>query len=565
MLQKHHDRDKSATKLISQLTNQLINGIIESMTEIFLTNTLTRKKEKFVPIDAKKVGIYSCGPTVYRDIHIGNLRTYLAADILRRVLTYSGYKVFQVKNITDVGHMRTDPTSPKLRGAGEVAAYDPIIAEALKTGKTPQEIAAEYTKKFLEDEKKLNILPAEAFPKATEHIQEMVELTKTLLEKGYAYPSTRSARSGQASGTILDAEGGAKRGKAGIRGEDDDRSFGAVYFDVKKFANYGKLSGNTLEKMDKLLEAVRVATETDKKDSADFALWKKAEEGRSLKWSSPWGEGFPGWHIECSAMALKHLGDTFDGDKFYGERSRTIDIHTGGEDNIFPHHEDEIAQSEAATGKKFVNYWLHGGYLLVDGKKMARREGNVHTVADIIKKGFDPLAFRYLCLTSHYRSRLNFTWDSLKAAESALNNLYREITGYAVDGKPMSARLRQGYGGQGCGDCERKFLEAVNNDMDLPSALSVVWELVKSNKPTSTKLATLYKFDQVLGLDLEKVTAEAVKVPGEVSMLVKKREESRTKGDFVQADKLRKEIAEKGYEVVDEKAGPRLKRLIEKK
>jgi len=466
------------------------------MADIFLTNTLTRKKEKFVPIDPDKVGIYSCGPTVYRDIHIGNLRTYLMADIVKRVLVYNGYKVFHVKNITDVGHMRTDETHHH-------EAFDPVIAEALKEGKTSQEIASEYTKKFLEDEKALNILPADVFPKATEHINEMIELIKTLLEKGFAY-------------------------------ETD----GTVYFNVKKFADYGKLSGNTLDKMDKLLEAVRVSSETDKKDSADFALWKKAEAGRSMKWESPWGEGFPGWHIECSAMSMKYLGNH-------------LDIHTGGEDNIFPHHEDEIAQSEAGTGEKVVNYWLHGGYLLVDGKKMARREGNVFTVGDLVKKGFFPLALRYLALTAHYRSRLNFTWDSLKAAEAALNNLYRELTGYVTNGEVKEANS----------EFEKKFIEAINNDIDTPTALTIVWELVKSNLPEGEKTATLYKFDRVLGLDLEKVAKEAAEVPSEIRKLVVQREEARKKGEFSKSDKLRKEISSLGYEVVDEKDGSGLKKI----
>jgi len=514
------------------------------MTNIFLANTLTRKKEKFVSIEKGKVKIYSCGPTVYSDIHIGNLRTYLAADILKRVLLYNSYKVQQIKNITDVGHMRTDPTSPRLRGAGETAAYDPIIAEALKTGKTSQQIAAEYTKKFFEDEKKINILPADTFPLATDNVKEMIELIKKLIDKGYAYVT---------DGKVLAAESGAKRGKAGIRGGADHGSFGTVYFDVKKFARYGQLSGNTLAKMDKLLEAVRVATETDKKDSVDFALWKKAESGRSMKWDSPWGEGFPGWHVECSAMSMKYLGDRFD-------------IHTGGEDNIFPHHEDEIAQSEAAVGKKVVNYWIHAGFLLVDGKKMARREGNVYTISELEKRGFNPLAFRYLVLTAHYRSRLNFTWESLEAAQNSLNNLYREVTGFATSDKPKVARLPTpnavGYGGQGCTECEQKFSKAINNDMDMPTALSVVQHLVKSNCPAGAKLASLYKFDQVLGLDFEKVAAEAAKVPEEVKKLVDEREELRNKGDFAGADKLRKKILEKGYEVVDEETGSRLKKAV---
>jgi cysteinyl-tRNA synthetase len=465
------------------------------MVDICLNNTLTRKKEKFEAINPDKVGIYSCGPTVYRDIHIGNLRTYLMADLLKRVLTYNGYKVFHVKNITDVGHMRTDERQGQI---------DPVIAEALKEGKTPQEIASEYTKKFIEDEKSLNIISADVFPKATEHINEMIELTKQLIEKGFAY-------------------------------ETD----GTVYFDVKKFADYGKLSGNTLDKMDKLLEAVRISSETDKKDAVDFALWKKAEPGRSMKWESPWGEGFPGWHIECSAMSMKYLGSYFD-------------IHTGGEDNIFPHHEDEIAQSEAATGEKVVNYWLHGGYLLVNGKKMARREDNVYTVGDLVKKGFNPLAFRYLALTAHYRSRLNFTWDSLKAAESALNNLYRELTGFATGGEV----------GEANSEFEKKFVESVNNDLDTPAALTIVWGLVKSNLAAGEKAATLYKFDEVLGLDLEKVAKEASEIPYDVRKLVTQREEARKKSDFEESDKLRSEIKSKGYEVADTEEGSKLKKIV---
>ena len=251
------------------------------MADIFLTNTLTRKKEKFVPIDKKEVRIYTCGPTVYSDIHIGNLRSYLMADLLKRLFIYNGYKVKHTKNITDVGHMRTDDAG---------ITHDPILSQATKVGKSPVEIAKAYTKTFLEDEKKLNILPADNFPKATDYIKEMIELIKKLIDKGLAYEVE-----------------------------------GTVYFDVKKFQNYGQLSGNTLDKMDKLLEAVRVSSESDKKDSVDFALWKKAEPEHILQWDSPWGKGYPGWHIECSAMSMKHLGNSFD-------------FHTGGEDNIFPHH-----------------------------------------------------------------------------------------------------------------------------------------------------------------------------------------------------------------------------------
>lgn len=478
------------------------------MPYVFLTNTLTRKKEKFVPIDEKEVRIYTCGPTVYRDIHIGNLRTYLMADILKRVLLYNGYKVRHIKNITDIGHIR-------IEAGGD--AFDPIVSEALKQGKTPQQIAAEYTKIFLEDEKKLNILPPDTYPKATEHIKEIIAITKILLEKDYAYEIG-----------------------------------GTVYFNVKKFKNYGQLSGNTLEKMDKLMEAVRVSSETDKKDSVDFALWKKSKVGENMKWDSPWGEGFPGWHIECSAMSLKLLGNAFEDNKFYPEKSRTIDIHTGGEDNIFPHHEDEIAQSEAATGKKFVKYWLHGGFLLVNGEKMARRRGNVYTISTLEEKGFNPLAFRYLALTTHYRSRLNFTYKSLEAAQTSLNNLYREVSGYALESDPKT----------GCAEYEQSFLEAINNDLDMPKALSIVWDLVDSKYPASAKLASLYKFNQVLGFGLEKIASESKKVTEEVRNLIDQREEARKQGDFARSDKLREKINKQGYEVVDTKEGQKLKKII---
>ncbi|HSX57971.1 MAG TPA: cysteine--tRNA ligase [Candidatus Saccharimonadales bacterium] len=461
------------------------------MADIFLTNTLTRKKEKFVPIKENLVGIYSCGPTVYREVHIGNLRTYIAADLLKRVFLYNGYTVDHVKNITDVGHMRTT-------GADE--HYDPVINEALKQGKTPLELAKHYTDLYREDENKLNILPAQENPKATDHVEEMIEIIKKLIEKGLAY-------------------------------ETD----GNVYFEVKKFKNYGKLSGNTLDKMDQLMEAVRVSAETDKNDSADFALWKKGEEDRAMVWDSPWGKGFPGWHIECSAMSTKYLGEHFD-------------IHTGGEDLVFPHHEDEIAQSEGSSGGKFVNLWSHAGYLLVASKKMARSAGNYFILDDLIKKDFNPLAFRYLTLTTHYKSRLNFTLESLEAAQTALNNLYREVSGL---GKPEE---------KGDKDFEMKFLEAINDDLDMPRALVLVQELLSSNIENGKKLRSLLKMDEVFGLGL--VNQVGGEVSEEIESLVKEREAARIAKDWAKSDELRGKIAEKGFEVVDEDAGPRLKKII---
>lgn len=450
-----------------------------------LYNTLVRKVEDFVPLTTSNVSMYTCGPTVYRDVHVGNFRSYLTADILRRALAYNGYRVNQVKNITDVGHMRT------VGHGHHREQIDPVIEEALRIGKTPMEIARHFTELFLQDEKKLNILPPEHYAKATEHIEEMISLIRILIDRGYAY-------------------------------ETD----GTVYFDVKKFKNYGRLSGNTLDKMDKLLKAVRVSVETDKKDSADFALWKKAEERRAMAWDSPWGRGFPGWHIECSAMSMKYLGEE-------------LDIHTGGEDNVFPHHEDEIAQSEAASGKQFVRYFVHTRFLLVDGQKMARSKGNVYTISDLEKKGFEALSFRYLTFMTHYRARMNFTWEALSGAQTALNRLREEIAEW---GEPKI----------GCAEFEQRFLDAINDDLNMPQALSIVWELVKSDYPGSAKAETLFKFDKVLGLSLPGQAWERVKkVPEEVMRLVKEREELRKKGRYHLSDQLRNKIKKMGYEIED--------------
>jgi len=457
-------------------------------------NTLTGQLEEFRPINPPDVGMYTCGPTVYRDIHIGNFRTYLMADFLRRVLEYNGYDVIHVKNITDVGHMR-------FSGLHNGMQVDPVLEEAIKEGKTPHDISGHYTKLYLEDEKKLNIERAANYPKATEHIKEMIAIIEILLEKGLAY-------------------------------EID----GTVYFDVKKFKSYGKLSGNTLDKMDKLLKAVRVSVETDKKDSIDFALWKKAEEDRLMKWASPWGEGFPGWHIECSAMSIRYLGDSFD-------------LHTGGEDLIFPHHEDEIAQSEGATGKKFVNYWAHGGYLLVDGEKMSRSKGNVYLLSDLEKKGFDPLSFRYLSLMTHYKQKMNFTWDGLSSAQTAFNRLKEEIIQWE---EPKEA---------GCAEYEEKFLNAVNNDINMAEALAVVWDLIKSDNPTSEKASSLFKFDKILGLNLNEVKKEGVKIPRDILELVKEREKLRREKKYFLADQMRNKLKKLGYNVKDVGRGTSISRI----
>ena len=470
-----------------------------------LYNTLKREIEEFKPINPPNVGIYTCGPTVYREVHIGNFRTYLMSDFLRRTLEYNEYKVTLIKNITDVGHMRY------LEGVGHHhGPIDPIIEESLKKGKTPQEISNYYTEIFLKDEEKLNIKKAEVYPKASLHVKEMIEIIKILIKKGLAY---------EVSGTI--------------------------YFNVKLFLDYGKLSGNTLDKMDNLLKAVRVSLETDKKESIDFALWKKAEKDRLMTWDSPWGEGFPGWHIECSAMSIKYLGD--------GERSRTIDIHTGGEDLIFPHHEDEIAQSEGASGKKFVNYWLHGGYLLVDNQKMSRSKGNVYTISDLQKRGFDPLSFRYLTLMTHYRTKMNFTFEALSGAQTALYRLRTDISNWD---KPKI----------GCAEYEQRFLDAINNDLNMPEALAIVWELIKSDYPTSAKAESLFKFDEVLGFDLRAnqesgVKDQEEKIPEKLMAMIKEREELRKQKRYHLADQLRNKIKKMGYNVIDTEKGIEIKKI----
>jgi cysteinyl-tRNA synthetase len=500
-----------------------------------LYNTLTRRVEPFRPIEPGVVKIYSCGPTVYRYIHIGNLRTFLMADSLRRMLAYQGFEVRHVKNITDVGHMRVE-----MLDRGE----DKLIAQARKEGKSSAEIAAFYTAAFHEDERHLNILPAHVFPKATEHIPEMIALAQGLERKGLAY----------AAG-------------------------GNVFFDVRRFAGYGKLSGNQLEQM---LRGVRDAADADRRNPEDFPLWKLAEPGREMAWDSPWGRGFPGWHIECSAMALKHLGEH-------------LDIHTGGVDNIFPHHEDEIAQSEGYTGRTFVNYWLHAQHLLADGLKMAKSTGNAYTRADVEARGFEPMALRYLFATVHYRSRLNFTFSALRAAQTALGRLRGHVARLAAEagdgrwetGAPHATEWRQ------------RFVAALEDDLNLPRAIAVVWDVLRRDRatPVALKLALLLEFDQVLGLDLEnwlrqtkdegrKTDDEESAVldvvssfvacpaprpareprgrrvrlssefPSEIAELVQKRDLTRRERRYAEADALRERIRAAGYTVRDTRAGP---------
>ena len=454
-------------------------------------NTLTKRTEEIQPIKPGAVSMYTCGPTVYRDAHIGNLRTYLMADWIRRVIEASGHTVYHIKNITDVGHMRQELVE---------SGGDKVILAAMEEGRTVQDITQYYAGIFHRDEQRMNILPAHEFPWATDHITEMVEIVERLVSNGYAYERN-----------------------------------GNVYFDVPRFQDYGKLSRNT--GVD-LLEGVRAEADPLKHDPRDFTLWKAAEPGRDLKWPSPWGDGFPGWHIECSAMASKYLGEEFD-------------IHTGGVDNIFPHHEDEIAQSEAAFGRPHVRYWVHAQHLLADGAKMAKSSGNVFLIDELISRGFDPLAFRYLCLTVRYRHRMNFTFNSLKASEKALTNLRDRI--WLWKNLPPIAELPSETE-----EWRQRFWDTVENDLDMPGALALTWDLVRSELPGQAKLKLLTEFDQIYGLDLDQVPQQ-YQLPEPVAATVGERGSLRQQADYTAADALRSDIVSQGYLLEDTSEAPRVR------
>ena len=448
-----------------------------------LYNSLTRRVEPLEPVTPGRVTIYTCGSTVYRYAHIGNLRTYLFGDLLRRVLEYLGYEVLYAKNITDVGHMRE---------TGE----DPILLAAEVEGKSPHEIAEFYTDAWLEDERLLNMPRADVMPRATEHIAEMIAMTETLLQRGLAY-------------------------------EVD----GNVYFDVSEFPGYGKLSGQRLEQMK---AGHRVDVETDKRDPEDFALWKRAEPGRMMKWPSPWGDGFPGWHIECSAMSIKYLGERFD-------------IHTGGIDLKFPHHEDEIAQSEGALGHPVVSIWMHGEFLTLADAKMAKSAGNVIRVSDLPEKGFEPLVFRYLALTAHYRSKLDFTETAMHAAASGLRRLRRAVAEGATDGTDgdLAAEPMAGY--------RARFVDAISEDLGLPAALAVAHAVAAADDLAPVqRRALLLDFDRVLGLELAAPPDEEItELPNGAAELLERRASARAARDFATADALRDQLAALGVEVRD--------------
>ncbi len=460
-----------------------------------LYNTLTRTIEKFVPLHPPKVGMYTCGQTVYDFTHIGHGRKYTNDDLLRRTLSWFGYEVTHVQNVTDVGHLVSDADE------GE----DKLEKGAKRTGKTVWEVAEFYTKHFYDSLDKLNVLRPTIICKATEHIPEQIALIKTLIEKGFAYDTQE-----------------------------------AVYFEISKFPSYDNLFGQNRE--DKRTVRPEVQKGEHKKHPEDFALWFKRVgrfKDHTMHWESPWGDGFPGWHIECSAMSMKYLGPT-------------IDIHTGGEDHIPVHHPNEIAQSEAATGKPFVRFWIHHAFLMVDGRKMSKSLNNFYRVEDVEKKGFEPLALRYLYLTTHYRKQLNFTWESLEAAASGLKNL-RELADAALS-ETSSDSSRTALSEEKTNKIQLfadRFRTALEQDFQTPEALSIAWEVAKSNIPSGDKVELLNKFDQVLGLSL----FEHFQIPVEIQRLVDEREKARQMKNWDKADQLRKTIEEKQWITKDLMSG----------
>lgn len=471
-----------------------------------LYNSLGRHVEPIEPVTPGRVTIYTCGSTVYRYAHIGNLRTYLAADILRRALEYLGYQVVHVKNITDVGHMRDDTFD---------TGGDRLELAAEVEGKTPQQIADFYTAAWLEDEALLNFLPASVMPRATDHIGEMLELTATLVERGLAY---------EADGTI--------------------------YYDVSEFPDYGKLSG---QRLSDLRAGHRVEVETDKRDPEDFALWKRAGGGRLMRWPSPWGDGFPGWHIECSAMSMKYLGERFD-------------VHTGGIDLKFPHHEDEIAQSEGVVGHRVVSHWMHSEFLTLADAKMAKSAGNIIRVSDLATKGFDPMAFRYLALTAHHRSKLDFTTSAMEAATAGLRRLRRAAASPAqTDGAAAPMELSGPAAPPGAVAYRDRFVTAISDDLAMPQALAVAHAVASADDlDAAERRALLLDFDQVLGLRLgeAEIPMASGELPAGAQELLQRRAAARADRDFATADALRDQLGEMGVEVRDTPEGqvPSLRR-----
>lgn len=458
---------------------------------LYLYNTLTRQKEEFKPLEGKQVRIYTCGPTVYSFAHIGNFRAYIFMDNLRRVLKNNGYSLKHVMNITDVGHLESDADE------GE----DKMEKAAKKENKNPYEIAKFYTEVFLKDIHMLNIDIPEIIAKATEHITEMEQYVETLIKNGYAYETST-----------------------------------AIYFDVSKLDKYPILSNR---KLDEQIAGARVEVDKEKRNPYDFAVWIKAPENHIMKWESPWGLSYPGWHLECSTMGRKYLGDQFD-------------IHTGGVDHIPTHHENEIAQSKGATGKIPAKTWMHVEFLQVDGGKMSKSLGNTYTLAQLQEKGIEPLAYKLFCYTAHYRTKLNFTFDGAYSAQKALNRLRESYLKHSSGEERIEDEEIKKY--------YNRFIEAVNDDLNLPLAMGIVWEVARNEKQSKQFAKLLLDFDEILGLDLQNAkkyldNQKEIELPEEIKNLINERKLARENKNWELSDKIRNELEEKGYTVKDTKNG----------
>ena len=450
-----------------------------------LYNTLTRKKEEFAPLDGKTVRMYSCGPTVYNYAHVGNMRTYVFMDLLRRALRFEGYKVKGVMNITDVGHLLSDADD------GE----DKMEKAAREQQKSPGEIAAHYTRVFFEDLEKLNIGKPELTPKATEHIPEMLDFVYALCERGYGYETSDG-----------------------------------IYYDISKFPAYGQLSGISLEDQK---AGARVEVNDEKRNPYDFALWKKAPKEHIMQWDSRWGKGYPGWHIECSAMSKKYLGETFD-------------IHTGGVDHIPIHHENEIAQSYGLTGKNPAKFWMHGEFMLVDNGKMSKKLGNTYLIGQLEEMGYSPMSFRYFCLNTHYRKKLNFTFEGMDGARTAYARLCSQIVRHRTGEHEIEADRLAAY--------RQEFAESIADDLNVPGALGVLWTMIK--EPSCRQVYELaLEMDRVFGLRLSEVQAEEIReeIPDAVEAVAKERAAARAAKNWAKSDELRAVLDGMGYAVKDNK------------
>ena len=462
-----------------------------------LYNTLTKEKSNFVPLNGNEVRIYSCGPTVYNYAHIGNFRTYVFMDNLRRVLEYNGYTLKHVMNITDVGHLESDADE------GE----DKMEKAARKENKSPYEIAKFYTEAFFKDMDKLNIERPEIIAKATEHIPEMLEFAKEIVKNGYGYETST-----------------------------------AIYFDVSKLDKYPVLSNRNVEDQ---IAGARVEVDPEKRNPYDFAIWIKAPENHIMKWESPWGLSYPGWHLECSAMSRKYLGEVFD-------------IHTGGVDHIPTHHENEIAQSKGAFGKIPAKTWMHVEFLQVDGGKMSKSLGNVYTITQLEEKGIEALAYKLFCYTAHYRTKLNFTFDGAMASQKALNRLRESYIKHLNGNKNVDEKIIDEY--------KEKFLDAVNDDLNLPLAMAIVWEIARNETKSKKFSELLLYFDKVLGLDLKNSNKYLEKennmqIPKEIEILLEKRKIAREEKNWALSDEIRDEIKQNGYIVKDTKEGMTLEKI----